>query len=137
MHIYIPVSDTRKNDKLCQHLAERKAHKVTSPTTTHRSSKQLRRVLEADVHGLLVTPHIPQVHAAAAYVLGDRLEVHVGDVPLLAELPDGGRDQRVVGVADPGEEVVLDLVVEAAVKEAEDGAAHVGGGHHLQLMACF
>ncbi len=39
-----------------------------------------------------------------------------------------------MGVADPGEEVVLDLVVESAVEEAEDAAADVGGGDDLAAV---
>ena len=35
-------------------------------------------------------------------------------------------------VVYPGEEVVLDLVVESAVQVAEQGAAHVGGCGNLR-----
>ena len=47
-------------------------------------------------------------------------------------LPNNWRDGRVVSVVHPGEEVVLDLVVETPVQLAEPPAAHVGGGDYLQ-----
>ena len=47
-------------------------------------------------------------------------------------LPDDRRDEGVVAVVHPGEEVVLDLVVEAAVQVAQERAAHVRGGRNLE-----
>ena len=37
-----------------------------------------------------------------------------------------------MAVVHPGEEVVLDLVVEAAVQVAQERAAHVRGGRNLE-----
>ena len=42
-----------------------------------------------------------------------------------------------MSVVHPGEEVVLDLVVEATVQLAEPPAAHVGGGDNLQALRVF
>ena len=89
-------------------------------------------VKESDVLGRCVTSHVPQVTSAAPDIFAHGREVDVGDGPLLAELTDHGGDRGVVVVVDPGEEVVLDLVVEAPVQEAEEGSAHIGRGHHLQ-----
>ena len=47
-------------------------------------------------------------------------------------VPDDRRDGGVVTVVDPGEEVVLDLIVESAVQVAKQGAAHVGGCGNLR-----
>ena len=53
-------------------------------------------------------------------------------------VPDDRRDGRVVAVVHPGEEVVLDLIVESAVHVHEPRSAHVGGcgnlgGHFLVI----
>ena len=47
-------------------------------------------------------------------------------------LPNDRRDEGIVAVVHPGEEVVLDLVVEAAVQVAQERAAHVRGGRNLE-----
>ena len=69
--------------------------------------------------------HVHQVLDAGTNIVPDGGEVNVGDLLLLTELPDGGSNEGVVGVVDPGEEVVLDLVVEATVQEGQPGVAHV------------
>ncbi len=85
-----------------------------------------------DVVGLLAAAHVPEVQCAAPDVVADVVEVNVGDVFFLAELPDDGRDERVVRVVHAGEQVVLDLVVETAVQVAEPPAANVGGRNNLE-----
>lgn len=51
--------------------------------------------------------------------------MHVGDRPLLTESFDDWCDLRVVGVIDSRKEMVLYLVVESSVDEAEPRATHV------------
>ena len=56
----------------------------------------------------------------------------VGQALLLAELPDQGLGAAQVGPGHGGEQVVLDLVVQAAQGEVgEPAAADVAGGEHL------
>ena len=62
---------------------------------------------------------------AGLHVVGDGGEVDVGNLLLVAKLLHDGGDGRVMNVVDPGEEVVLDLVVEAAVESAEPVVANV------------
>ena len=78
--------------------------------------------------------HVNQVLDARLNIVPDGGEVNVGDLLLLTELPDGGSNEGVVGVVDPGEEVVFDLVVEATVQEGQPGVAHVGGGDDLKKL---
>lgn len=84
------------------------------------------RGLEADRIWLLGVAHVKEMHAAAANVLGHGREVNVRNVLLLTEGLDDRCDLGVVRVVDPREEVMLDLVVEAAIHEAEQGSADVG-----------
>lgn len=53
-------------------------------------------------------------------------------VVLLAPLGDHGLEHVIVHVGDPGEEVVLDLVVEASVDESEGTPADSRRRLHLQ-----
>ena len=69
---------------------------------------------------------------ARANILGDCVKVHVGDIALLTELPDNRGDGGVMAVGDAREEVVLNLVVEAAIEEAEQRAPNIGGADHLE-----
>mmetsp|Transcript_28966 Transcript_28966/g.93393 ORF Transcript_28966/g.93393 Transcript_28966/m.93393 type:complete len:214 (-) Transcript_28966:747-1388(-) len=64
-------------------------------------------------------------------VVEDGGEVGVGNGVVFCELSDEGCDRRVVRVGDAREEVVFDLVVEAAVEEAQEGPPDVRGGHDL------
>ena len=52
-------------------------------------------------------------------------------------LPNDRRDEGIVAVVHPGEEVVLDLVVEPTVQLAEPPAANVGRGDNLQALRVF
>ena len=58
--------------------------------------------------------------------------MHIGDLALLTERLDYRGDGRVMAVGDAWKEVVLDLVVEAAIEEAEQRAPNIGGADHLE-----
>ena len=73
------------------------------------------------------------MEGAGADVFEDAAEMDVGDAALLAEGAHDRRDLGVVAVADAREQVVLDLVVQASVHEAEDAAAHVGRRNNLEI----
>ncbi len=51
-----------------------------------------------------------------------------------AELADDGSDGRIVGVLHTGEQVMLDLVVQTSVHEAQEAAANVRRRDNLLIQ---
>jgi len=81
---------------------------------------------------VVILAHLKEVTHEGLDVAHEAVEVSVGNVPLLAELSDDRSNFVIVDVADSGKEVVLDLVVEAAVQDGQPEAAHVGRGNNLK-----
>mmetsp|Transcript_41046 Transcript_41046/g.71033 ORF Transcript_41046/g.71033 Transcript_41046/m.71033 type:complete len:401 (-) Transcript_41046:222-1424(-) len=84
-----------------------------------------------EVSRVLVVSELIHVLGAGHHVLTDRREVHIGNALGEAVLTHDRRDGGVMGVRNAREQVVLDLVVQAAVDEGQPGAAHVGRGEDL------
>ena len=66
-------------------------------------------------------------------VLHNSGKVMIGQTLLQAKLPDHRRHFGVVAVMHAGEQVMLDLVVEAAIEKAQPLATHVGRRDHLVM----
>mmetsp|Transcript_2690 Transcript_2690/g.3686 ORF Transcript_2690/g.3686 Transcript_2690/m.3686 type:complete len:213 (+) Transcript_2690:152-790(+) len=84
--------------------------------------------------GELRTAQLLQVADGGGHVVQHSGEVHVRNALAEAEFPHHGSDGGVVTVLYPGKQVVLDLVVESAVEEAQPAAAHIGGRDHLLVQ---
>ena len=95
------------------------------------------RLFQDDRLRRLVLAHVREMLHTRVQVVGDCGEVNVRDLFLVTELLHDGRDRRVVNVADSGEQVVLDLVVEAAVQSAEPGVTNVRGRDDLKQFEVF
>ena len=82
----------------------------------------------------VIVAHEVKVLDEGLEVVPDRGEEMVGDPLLRAELPHYGLDFGKVVVVHAREEVVLNVVVDAAIDPPGDGTAAAGGGRHLLVQ---
>ena len=106
-------------------------HSVISRNDWH-SRCRLCRLTPEHLIDVVILAHLKEVTHEGLDVAHEAVEVSVGNVPLLAELSDDRSNFVIVDVADSEKEVVLDLVVEAAVQDGQPEAAHVGRGNNLK-----
>ena len=111
-------------------------HSVISRNDWH-SRCRLCRLTPEHLIDVVILAHLKEVTHEGLDVAHEAVEVSVGNVPLLAELSDDRSNFVIVDVADSEKEVVLDLVVEAAVQDGQPEAAHVGRGNNLKWKIFF
>ncbi len=87
-----------------------------------------------DVNSLPLVAHLVEMRYSAANILTNSREMLVRNAPFLTERPDYFSDPGIVAMRHARKQMVLDLIVQAAVQEGEEGPADIAAGGDLLVQ---
>lgn len=88
--------------------------------------------LNRGVFGRLVWSHIPQMLSARPDIFPNSGEMHIGNLLLQTKCLHCRSNLGVMGVIYPGKEVMLNLVVQPSIHEAQEWSTYIWTRHNLK-----